>query len=83
MVQSNNLQNCTIVGSNPTPHSTVTKYIILKSPSVDTLVIEVNALLRLGWQPQGGVARNGELYAQAMVQYGNQFTNNTSTTIRI
>jgi hypothetical protein len=39
--------------------------------------------LRLGWQPQGGVAKNSELYVQAMVQYGNQFTNNTSTTIRI
>jgi hypothetical protein len=69
VVQGNDLQNRTIVGSNPTLHSTITKYIILKSPSIDTLVIEVNALLRLGWQPQGGVARNGEVYAQAMVQY--------------
>lgn len=69
MVQSNNLQNCPIVGSNPTPHSTITKYIILKSPSVDTLVVEVNALLRLGWQPQGGVAKNHDLFVQAMVQY--------------
>lgn len=69
MVQSNNLQNCPVVGSNPTPHSTITKYIILKSPSVDTLVVEVNALLRLGWQPQGGVAKNSELFVQAMVQY--------------
>lgn len=69
MVKSNSLQNCIIVGSNPTLHSTVTKYIILKSPSVDTLVIEVNALLRLGWQPQGGVAKNSELFVQAMVQY--------------
>ncbi len=69
MVQSNNLQNCPVVGSNPTPHSTITKYIILKSPSVDTLVLEVNALLRLGWQPQGGVAKNSELFVQAMVQY--------------
>ena len=69
MVQSNNLQNCTVVGSNPTPHSTVTKYVILKSPSVDTLVLEVNALLRLGWQPQGGVAKNHDLFVQAMVQY--------------
>lgn len=69
MVQSNNLQNCPVVGSNPTPHSTITKYIILKSPSVDTLVLEVNALLRLGWQPQGGVAKNSDLFVQAMVQY--------------
>ena len=69
MVQSNNLQNCPVVGSNPTPHSTITKYIILKSPSVDTLVVEVNALLRLGWQPQGGVAKNSDLFVQAMVQY--------------
>jgi hypothetical protein len=69
VVQSNNLQNCTIVGSNPTPHSTVTKYIVLKSPSVDTLVLEVNALLRLGWQPQGGIAKNDQLFVQAMVQY--------------
>lgn len=69
MVQSNNLQNCPIVGSNPTPHSTITKYIILKSPSVDTLVVEVNALLRLGWQPQGGVAKNHDLFVQAMIQY--------------
>lgn len=69
MVQSNNLQNCPVVGSNPTPHSTITKYIILKSPSVDTLVVEVNALLRLGWQPQGGVAKNHDLFVQAMIQY--------------
>ncbi len=69
MVQGNDLQNRTIAGSNPAPHSTITKYIILKSPSIDTLVVEVNALLRLGWQPQGGVARNGDIYAQAMVQY--------------
>lgn len=83
MVQGNDLQNRTIAGSNPALHSTVTKYIILKSPSIDTLVLEVNALLRLGWQPQGGVARNGDVYAQAMVQYGNQFNNNASTPIRI
>jgi hypothetical protein len=25
--------------------------------------------LRLGWQPQGGVAKNSELFVQAMVQY--------------
>jgi hypothetical protein len=61
----------------------ITKYIILKSPSVDTLVLEVNALLRLGWQPKGSVARNGDIYAQAMVQYGNQFTNNAGTPIWI
>jgi hypothetical protein len=47
----------------------ITKYIILKSPSVDALVLEVNALLRLGWQPQGGVAKNHDLFIQAMVQY--------------
>jgi len=69
VVQSNNLQNCPVVGSNPTPHSTITKYVVLKSHSIDTLVIEVNALLRLGWQPQGGVAKNHDLFAQAMVQY--------------
>jgi hypothetical protein len=39
--------------------------------------------LRLGWQPQGGVAKNSELYVQAMVQYSNQFTNNTGGSIRI
>ena len=69
VVQGNDLQNRTIAGSNPALHSTVTKYIILKSPSVDTLVVEVNALLRLGWQPQGGVAKNSDLFVQAMVQY--------------
>ena len=47
----------------------ITKYVIVKSPSVDTLVLEVNALLRLGWQPQGGVAKNSDLFVQAMVQY--------------
>jgi len=25
--------------------------------------------LRLGWQPQGGVAKNHQLFVQAMVQY--------------
>jgi hypothetical protein len=67
--KGNSLQNCTIEGSNPSLHSKVTRYIILKSPSIDALVLEVNALLRLGWQPQGGVAKNSELYVQAMVQY--------------
>jgi len=25
--------------------------------------------LRLGWQPQGGIAKNDQLFVQAMVQY--------------
>lgn len=83
MVESNNLQNCPVAGSNPAPHSIVTRYVILKSQSIDALVLEVNALLRLGWQPQGGVARNSELYVQAMVQYSNQYNNNASNPIRI
>ena len=69
MVQGNDLQNRTIAGSNPALHSTITRYIVLKSPSVDALIVEVNALLRLGWQPQGGVAKNDQLFLQAMVQY--------------
>jgi len=60
----------------------ITKYVIAKSSSVETLVIEVNALIRLGWQPQGGVAKNGELYVQALVQYNNQPTNNPNNPIR-
>ena len=82
MVQGNDLQNRTIAGSNPALHSMITKYVIAKSSSVETLVIEVNALIRLGWQPQGGVAKNGELYVQALVQYNNQPTNNPNNPIR-
>lgn len=70
MVQGNGLQNRTIVGSNPTSHSRITRYVILESLSIDTLVVEVNALLRLGWQPQGGVAKNETHYLQAMVHTG-------------
>jgi hypothetical protein len=33
-------------------------------------VVEVNALLRLGWQPQGGVAKNETHYLQAMIHTG-------------
>lgn len=70
MVQSNDLQNRTIVGSNPTPYSRANRYVILESLSIETLVVEVNALLRLGWQPQGGVAKNETHYLQAMVHTG-------------
>lgn len=48
----------------------VIRYVILESTSIDQLVLEVNALLRIGWQPQGGIAKNNEgHYVQAMVQY--------------
>ena len=70
MVQSNGLQNRIPAGSNPALHSRATRYVILESPSIDTLVVEVNALLRLGWQPQGGVAKNETHYLQAMVHTG-------------
>lgn len=70
MVQSNGLQNRIPVGSNPTLHSRITRYVILESLSIDTLVVEVNALLRLGWQPQGGVAKNETHYLQAMIHTG-------------
>ena len=70
MVQSNGLQNRIPVGSNPTLHSRTTRYVILESTSIDKLVVEVNALLRLGWQPQGGVAKNETHYLQAMIHTG-------------
>ena len=70
MVQSNGLQNRIPVGSNPTLHSRANRYVILESTSIDTLVVEVNALLRLGWQPQGGVAKNETHYLQAMIHTG-------------
>ena len=70
MVQSNGLQNRTIMGSNLIPHSRANRYIILESISIDTLIVEVNALLRLGWQPQGGVAKNETHYLQAMIHTG-------------
>jgi hypothetical protein len=60
----------------------ITKYVIVKSSSVETLILEVNALIRLGWQPQGGVAKNSELYVQALVQYDTQSTNNPNNPIR-
>lgn len=82
VVQGNDLQNRTIAGSNPALHSMITKYVIVKSPSVDALILEVNALIRLGWQPQGGVAKNSELYVQALVQYDTQSTNNPNNPIR-
>ena len=46
----------------------ITRYVILESTSIDRLVLEVNALLRLGWIPQGGAAKNETHYIQAMVQ---------------
>ena len=46
----------------------ITKYVIVKSSSVDTLVLEVNALLRAGWIPQGGAAKNETHYIQAMIK---------------
>ncbi len=46
----------------------ITRYVIVESTSIDRLVLEVNALLRLGWIPQGGAAKNETHYIQAMVQ---------------
>ena len=46
----------------------ITRYVIVESSSIDRLVLEVNALLRLGWIPQGGAAKNETHYIQAMVQ---------------
>ena len=57
MVQSNGLQNRTITGSNPVPYSRANRYVILESLSIETLVIEINALLRLGWQPQAALLK--------------------------
>ncbi len=82
VVQGNDLQNRTIAGSNPALHSMITKYVIVKSSSVETLILEVNALIRLGWQPQGGVAKNSELYVQALVQYNTQPINNPSSPVQ-
>ena len=70
MVKSNSLQNRTITGSNPVPYFRANRYVILESLSIETLVVEVNALLRLGWQPQGGVAKNETHYLQAMIHTG-------------
>ena len=44
------------------------RYVILESSSIDRLVLEVNALLRLGWIPQGGAAKNETHYIQAMIK---------------
>jgi hypothetical protein len=46
----------------------ISRYIIVESQSIDRLVLEVNALLRLGWIPQGGAAKNETHYIQAMIQ---------------
>lgn len=70
MVQSNDLQNRTVVGSNPAPHSTNTKYVLLEARTAGMLVVEVNALIRLGWVVQGGVAKASDThYIQAMVKF--------------
>ena len=46
----------------------ISKYVIVESSSIDRLVLEVNALLRLGWIPQGGAAKNETHYIQAMIK---------------
>ena len=46
----------------------ISRYIILESQSIDRLVLEVNALLRAGWIPQGGAAKNETHYIQAMIK---------------
>ena len=57
----------------------ITRYVILESSSIDRLVLEVNALLRAGWVPQGGAAKNETRYIQAMVQLDGKFPINTGT----
>ena len=46
----------------------ISRYIIVESQSIDRLVLEVNALLRLGWIPQGSAAKNETHYIQAMIK---------------
>ena len=46
----------------------ISRYVIVESASIDRLVLEVNALLRLGWIPQGGAAKNETHYIQAMIK---------------
>jgi hypothetical protein len=46
----------------------ISRYVIVESTSIDRLVLEVNALLHLGWIPQGGAAKNETHYIQAMIK---------------
>ena len=46
----------------------ISRYVIVESASIDRLVLEVNALLRLGWIPQSGAAKNETHYIQAMIK---------------
>lgn len=34
----------------------VTEYVVLKEETLDGLAMEVNELIKDGWQPQGGIA---------------------------
>jgi len=46
----------------------ISRYVIIESTSIDRLVLEVNALLRAGWIPQGGAAKNETHYIQPMIK---------------
>ena len=60
----------------------ISRYVIVESTSIDRLVLEVNALLRLGWIPQGGAAKNETHYIQAMVQLDGKLSINTSSPVQ-
>ena len=61
----------------------ISRYVIVESTSIDRLVLEVNALLRLGWIPQGGAAKNETHYIQAMVQLDGKSNLNTGIAVQL
>ncbi len=47
--------------------STVLKYSVIDSQSVELLVVQVQNQIALGWQPLGGPFQNDDSFCQAMV----------------
>jgi len=50
----------------------VTEYYLVHDQIAESVTEKINELIRLGWQPFGGVSMINGHYAQAMVKYGKQ-----------
>ena len=48
----------------------ITNYAVAQALSIPDLIIKVNAMISMGWQPQGSInTPDGTIFYQAMVTY--------------
>ena len=60
------------MGSIPTPSTTImiTNYAIAQAATIPDLIVKVNAMISMGWQPLGSInTPDGRIFYQAMVTH--------------